>query len=161
MLRSLVGSEMCIRDSINAEYGGGVSDMEEHCRPWSEVAAAVSASTAAPAKPMVLVCFMQQWCPPAVHTARMLLDAQKELAGFADVLMVDADSQDVRDGFPGVVCTPALVLFYKGALVRFQRQSWPEDSKLMGCPELADLIDTLHCARQTSEQGGGVVLVEW
>eukprot|EP00658_Telonema_sp_P-2_P008591 TRINITY_DN13249_c0_g1_i3.p1 TRINITY_DN13249_c0_g1~~TRINITY_DN13249_c0_g1_i3.p1 ORF type:complete len:168 (+),score=51.17 TRINITY_DN13249_c0_g1_i3:77-580(+) len=26
MLRSLVGSEMCIRDSINAEYGGGRSN---------------------------------------------------------------------------------------------------------------------------------------
>eukprot|EP00658_Telonema_sp_P-2_P059019 TRINITY_DN47682_c0_g1_i1.p1 TRINITY_DN47682_c0_g1~~TRINITY_DN47682_c0_g1_i1.p1 ORF type:complete len:102 (+),score=3.28 TRINITY_DN47682_c0_g1_i1:123-428(+) len=28
MLRSLVGSEMCIRDSINAEYGGGCSGAE-------------------------------------------------------------------------------------------------------------------------------------
>eukprot|EP00658_Telonema_sp_P-2_P010333 TRINITY_DN13897_c0_g1_i1.p1 TRINITY_DN13897_c0_g1~~TRINITY_DN13897_c0_g1_i1.p1 ORF type:complete len:142 (-),score=46.49 TRINITY_DN13897_c0_g1_i1:401-826(-) len=32
MLRSLVGSEMCIRDSINAEYGGGMEQHEESKR---------------------------------------------------------------------------------------------------------------------------------
>eukprot|EP00658_Telonema_sp_P-2_P005864 TRINITY_DN12210_c0_g1_i3.p1 TRINITY_DN12210_c0_g1~~TRINITY_DN12210_c0_g1_i3.p1 ORF type:complete len:242 (+),score=73.74 TRINITY_DN12210_c0_g1_i3:88-726(+) len=35
MLRSLVGSEMCIRDSINAEYGGNGAQLAHHHHPQS------------------------------------------------------------------------------------------------------------------------------
>eukprot|EP00658_Telonema_sp_P-2_P003717 TRINITY_DN11390_c0_g2_i6.p1 TRINITY_DN11390_c0_g2~~TRINITY_DN11390_c0_g2_i6.p1 ORF type:complete len:480 (+),score=142.94 TRINITY_DN11390_c0_g2_i6:46-1440(+) len=51
MLRSLVGSEMCIRDSINAEYGAFLSaDNGGSMKPWLLIFAAV-AVTAARATP--------------------------------------------------------------------------------------------------------------
>eukprot|EP00658_Telonema_sp_P-2_P013268 TRINITY_DN15020_c0_g1_i1.p1 TRINITY_DN15020_c0_g1~~TRINITY_DN15020_c0_g1_i1.p1 ORF type:complete len:330 (-),score=73.56 TRINITY_DN15020_c0_g1_i1:514-1503(-) len=37
MLRSLVGSEMCIRDSINAEYGGPCSRPMSNCLPGGKI----------------------------------------------------------------------------------------------------------------------------
>ena len=128
-------------------------------QPWSAAAAAI-ASTKTGEKPLALILLVQQWCPPAVHTAKMLESLQKEL-GFVTMVTVDCDEPATREANPSIFSSPAIKIYFQGEPVLIQRVGWPEDVKLMGCPGQENLIDMLQYCRQRCEQGHASVPIEW
>ena len=129
--------------------------------PWSAAAAAIAATKSTPAeKPLALILLVQQWCPPAVHTAKMLETLRKEL-GFVEMVTVDCDEPATREANPTVFSSPAMTIYFNGNPVLIQRVGWPEDVKLMGCPGQENLIEMLQYCRQRCEEGHTSVPIEW
>jgi hypothetical protein len=144
---------------------------------WDEWQAATDAITK-PSGSLVVVCFAQGWCPPAMSTARAL-DELRRADGAKSVFLLDAD-QDVAHALEcRVFATPA-ILFFPTALAGssaaaaaaspvsslppalvVRRPGWDDDTKFVGPLAKDRLVELVHLAREVVDRKHTIMVVDY
>ena len=125
-------------------------------------AAAIAQGSAEAARSprLTVVCFADDWAPPALATAAALeaVRSSGEVQGFAQLLLIDMSEERNHAWECGIVTTPALTFHWDGEPVLITRPDWEDDYKMYGALSTERLLEIIRHARDCCCKDGPLML---
>lgn len=112
---------------------------------------------------LVVVCFAQEWSPPALHTAQALEKLRSDGLDphIGQVFIVDADKESGCTWELGVRATPAIVYYKDGDPMTVRRLAQSDDIKLVGSFSAENVCSSVQKARQAINAGESDIVFDF
>ena len=115
---------------------------------------------------LIVVAFVDKWSKPGMVTAEGIeaIRMGRDVEGFAQVFVIEANTEQDRCWELGVVSTPALLFFWDAQQVTVQRPDWGDDVKFVGAHSQDVLLEVIRHAREccaSAEDGKYVVSLDF